>query len=175
MGILCSLPLTEKCPDTCMPFSHTHLHRELSQAGKLKVPVVHTGPSVQSLLDSQSHHPTLCLRSSSQVIVSVRGLPFSPLWFLPSLTNQLALPSSGLSPHPFLTSPHLFSVSLCLPLQAATQFKASLAKLMEILMSKEPSYVRCIKPNDSKQAGMKSSLVFKCLLKYKAKTDLSYI
>lgn len=35
--------------------------------------------------------------------------------------------------------------------QAATQFKLSLAKLMEILMSKEPSYVRCIKPNDAKQ------------------------
>lgn len=27
-------------------------------------------------------------------------------------------------------------------------------KLMEILMSKEPSYVRCIKPNDAKQPGM---------------------
>lgn len=26
-------------------------------------------------------------------------------------------------------------------------------KLMEILMSKEPSYVRCIKPNDAKQPG----------------------
>jgi len=38
--------------------------------------------------------------------------------------------------------------------QAATQFKTSLAKLMEILMSKEPSYVRCIKPNDAKQAGL---------------------
>lgn len=37
--------------------------------------------------------------------------------------------------------------------QAATQFKLSLAKLMEILMSKEPSYVRCIKPNDAKQPG----------------------
>lgn len=37
--------------------------------------------------------------------------------------------------------------------QAATQFKLSLAKLMEILMSKEPSYVRCIKPNDGKQPG----------------------
>ncbi|MGH0182807.1 UNVERIFIED_CONTAM: hypothetical protein FKN15_010487 [Acipenser sinensis] len=41
------------------------------------------------------------------------------------------------------------------PETAATQFKASLAKLMEILMSKEPSYVRCIKPNDAKQAGRK--------------------
>uniref|UniRef100_A0A7N8WN41 Myosin Ic, paralog a n=1 Tax=Mastacembelus armatus TaxID=205130 RepID=A0A7N8WN41_9TELE len=36
---------------------------------------------------------------------------------------------------------------------AATQFKNSLMKLMEILMSKEPSYVRCIKPNDAKQPG----------------------
>lgn len=38
-------------------------------------------------------------------------------------------------------------------LQAASQFKNSLMKLMEILMSKEPSYVRCIKPNDAKQPG----------------------
>lgn len=37
--------------------------------------------------------------------------------------------------------------------QAATQFKNSLMKLMEILMSKEPSYVRCIKPNEAKQPG----------------------
>ncbi|RXN07651.1 unconventional myosin-Ic-like isoform X1 [Labeo rohita] len=42
--------------------------------------------------------------------------------------------------------------------EAATQFKNSLAKLMEILMSKEPSYVRCIKPNDAKQAGLYKSL-----------------
>ncbi len=34
--------------------------------------------------------------------------------------------------------------------QAGTQFKASLSQLMEILMSKEPSYIRCIKPNDTK-------------------------
>uniref|UniRef100_S4R8X9 Myosin IHb n=1 Tax=Petromyzon marinus TaxID=7757 RepID=S4R8X9_PETMA len=32
------------------------------------------------------------------------------------------------------------------------QFKSSLGKLMEILMSKDPSYVRCIKPNNEKQA-----------------------
>lgn len=38
-------------------------------------------------------------------------------------------------------------------LQAATHFRNSLMKLMEILMSKEPSYVRCIKPNDAKQPG----------------------
>ncbi|KAL1428680.1 hypothetical protein MTO96_003028 [Rhipicephalus appendiculatus] len=38
------------------------------------------------------------------------------------------------------------------PPTAATQFKLSLQELMEILMSKEPWYVRCIKPNDFKQA-----------------------
>jgi len=37
--------------------------------------------------------------------------------------------------------------------QAATQFKSSLAELMVILMSKQPSYVRCIKPNDDKRPG----------------------
>lgn len=36
--------------------------------------------------------------------------------------------------------------------QAATQFKSSLSQLMDILMIKEPSYVRCIKPNDYKRA-----------------------
>lgn len=35
--------------------------------------------------------------------------------------------------------------------QAGTQFKQSLAQLMDILMSKEPSYIRCIKPNDDKR------------------------
>lgn len=34
------------------------------------------------------------------------------------------------------------------PDTAITQFKNSLNKLMEILVSKEPSYIRCIKPND---------------------------
>uniref|UniRef100_A0ABM5F1L6 Unconventional myosin-Ih isoform X1 n=2 Tax=Pogona vitticeps TaxID=103695 RepID=A0ABM5F1L6_9SAUR len=36
------------------------------------------------------------------------------------------------------------------PETVATQFKSSLASLIEILMSKEPSYIRCIKPNDDK-------------------------
>ncbi|OXA52598.1 unconventional myosin IC [Folsomia candida] len=40
------------------------------------------------------------------------------------------------------------------PATAATQFKTSLNQLMEILMSKEPSYIRCIKPNDFKKAGV---------------------
>ncbi|KAG7168346.1 Unconventional myosin IC-like [Homarus americanus] len=38
------------------------------------------------------------------------------------------------------------------PATAATQFKNSLADLMTILMSKEPSYIRCIKPNDDKRS-----------------------
>lgn len=38
------------------------------------------------------------------------------------------------------------------PDTAATQFRTSLTQLMDILMSKEPSYVRCIKPNDYKRA-----------------------
>lgn len=40
------------------------------------------------------------------------------------------------------------------PETAITQFKNSLNKLMEILMDKEPSYIRCIKPNDTKQSGI---------------------
>ncbi|KAG8200588.1 hypothetical protein JTE90_000658 [Oedothorax gibbosus] len=40
------------------------------------------------------------------------------------------------------------------PNSAATQFKTSLSQLMNILMSKEPWYIRCIKPNDNKQPGV---------------------
>lgn len=40
------------------------------------------------------------------------------------------------------------------PDTAATQFKNSLNQLMEILMSKEPSYIRCIKPNDDQRSGI---------------------
>jgi myosin-1 len=36
------------------------------------------------------------------------------------------------------------------PETAITQFKNSLNNLVEILMGKEPSYIRCIKPNDFK-------------------------
>lgn len=38
------------------------------------------------------------------------------------------------------------------PDTSASQFKTSLALLVEILMKKEPSYIRCIKPNDLKQS-----------------------
>ncbi|XP_046390643.1 unconventional myosin IC [Ischnura elegans] len=37
------------------------------------------------------------------------------------------------------------------PDTAGTQFKTSLNELVEILMFKEPSYIRCIKPNDYKR------------------------
>ncbi|XP_019401424.1 PREDICTED: unconventional myosin-Ic isoform X1 [Crocodylus porosus] len=52
------------------------------------------------------------------------------------------------------------------PETAATQFKNSLSKLMEILMSKEPSYIRCIKPNDSKQAGQFVEVLIRHQVKY---------
>uniref|UniRef100_A0A3Q3D7D0 Myosin Ic, paralog a n=1 Tax=Hippocampus comes TaxID=109280 RepID=A0A3Q3D7D0_HIPCM len=43
--------------------------------------------------------------------------------------------------------------------EAATHFKNSLSRLMDILMTKEPSYVRCIKPNDTKQPHFDEVLV----------------
>ncbi|RVE63662.1 hypothetical protein OJAV_G00138660 [Oryzias javanicus] len=52
------------------------------------------------------------------------------------------------------------------PEMAATQFKNSLTKLMEILMSKEPSYVRCIKPNDAKQPGRFDEVLVRHQVKY---------
>lgn len=47
----------------------------------------------------------------------------------------------------------LANLSFTLAGQVATQFKMSLLQLVEILKSKEPAYVRCIKPNDAKQPG----------------------
>ncbi|XP_044286459.1 unconventional myosin-Ic [Varanus komodoensis] len=52
------------------------------------------------------------------------------------------------------------------PETAVTQFKNSLSKLMEILMSKEPSYIRCIKPNDAKQAGRFEEVLIRHQVKY---------
>lgn len=51
------------------------------------------------------------------------------------------------------------TVNTCMPAifpvtpQVVTQFKSSLVGLTEILTSKEPWYVRCIKPNEAKQPG----------------------
>lgn len=39
------------------------------------------------------------------------------------------------------------------PDTAITQFKNSLNNLMNILKDKEPSYIRCIKPNDLQKSG----------------------
>ena len=47
-----------------------------------------------------------------------------------------------------LFPPSEFLSSKKRPDTAITQFKNSLNKLMDILVSKEPSYIRCIKPND---------------------------
>ncbi|XP_020485890.1 unconventional myosin-Ic [Labrus bergylta] len=52
------------------------------------------------------------------------------------------------------------------PEMAATQFKNSLMKLKEILMSKEPSYVRCIKPNDAKQPERFDEVLVRHQVKY---------
>uniref|UniRef100_A0AAX7U806 Myosin Ic, paralog b n=1 Tax=Astatotilapia calliptera TaxID=8154 RepID=A0AAX7U806_ASTCA len=82
--------------------------------------------------------------------------------FFAPFATQRPLAFISLSPANHLS----FIIFLCLPLQAATQFKASLAKLMEILMSKEPSYVRCIKPNDSKQSGRFDEVLIRHQVKY---------
>ncbi|XP_065831638.1 unconventional myosin-Ic-like [Oscarella lobularis] len=52
------------------------------------------------------------------------------------------------------------------PPTAATQFKDSLAELMTILMSKQPSYVRCIKPNDDKKGGVFDEPIIAHQVKY---------
>ena len=52
------------------------------------------------------------------------------------------------------------------PVTAGTQFKTSLSNLMDILLSKEPSYVRCIKPNDYKQAAIFKEEIVRHQVKY---------
>lgn len=53
-----------------------------------------------------------------------------------------------------------------MPATAATQFKLSLAQLMVILLSKEPWYIRCIKPNDFKKGGLFDDAVVRHQVKY---------
>uniref|UniRef100_A0A8C0G1E4 Myosin IH n=1 Tax=Chelonoidis abingdonii TaxID=106734 RepID=A0A8C0G1E4_CHEAB len=63
----------------------------------------------------------------------------------------------------------VFTVSLTetsLSVQVATQFKNSLASLIEILMSKEPSYIRCIKPNEGKEPGKFDDVLIRHQVKY---------
>uniref|UniRef100_A0A674ERU8 Myosin IH n=1 Tax=Salmo trutta TaxID=8032 RepID=A0A674ERU8_SALTR len=50
--------------------------------------------------------------------------------------------------------------------QVATQFKSSLVGLTEILMSKEPWYVRCMKPNEGKQPGLFDDVLVRHQVKY---------
>uniref|UniRef100_A0A6Q2YKS6 Myosin IHb n=1 Tax=Esox lucius TaxID=8010 RepID=A0A6Q2YKS6_ESOLU len=52
------------------------------------------------------------------------------------------------------------------PETVATQFKSSLVGLTEILMSKEPWYVRCIKPNEGKQPGSFDDVLVRHQVKY---------
>ena len=57
-------------------------------------------------------------------------------------------------------------VWLVCSLQAGTQFKTSLAELMDILMSQQPSYIRCIKPNDFKRDGVFDENIIRHQAKY---------
>uniref|UniRef100_A0A023FBM3 Putative myosin class ii heavy chain n=1 Tax=Triatoma infestans TaxID=30076 RepID=A0A023FBM3_TRIIF len=52
------------------------------------------------------------------------------------------------------------------PDTAITQFKNSLTQLMNILVSKSPSYIRCIKPNDFKQPGSFNDTLISHQVKY---------
>ncbi|PRD33328.1 UNVERIFIED_CONTAM: Unconventional myosin-Ic [Trichonephila clavipes] len=52
------------------------------------------------------------------------------------------------------------------PITAATQFKTSLSALMSTLMSKEPWYIRCIKPNDNKWPGVFDETIVAHQVKY---------
>uniref|UniRef100_A0A3Q1CG99 Myosin IHb n=1 Tax=Amphiprion ocellaris TaxID=80972 RepID=A0A3Q1CG99_AMPOC len=61
-----------------------------------------------------------------------------------------------------------FHVIIYLPMtfKVVTQFKSSLVGLTEILMSKEPWYVRCIKPNEAKQPGHFNDVLVRHQVKY---------
>ncbi|XP_017887268.1 myosin-IB [Ceratina calcarata] len=52
------------------------------------------------------------------------------------------------------------------PETAITQFKNSLNNLVEILMGKEPSYIRCIKPNDYKKPNQFNEKIILHQVKY---------
>uniref|UniRef100_G3T9C1 Myosin IH n=1 Tax=Loxodonta africana TaxID=9785 RepID=G3T9C1_LOXAF len=52
------------------------------------------------------------------------------------------------------------------PPTVGTQFKNSLSSLLEILISKEPWYIRCIKPNDGKEPSKFDDLVIRHQIKY---------
>uniref|UniRef100_A0A674AQS5 Myosin IH n=1 Tax=Salmo trutta TaxID=8032 RepID=A0A674AQS5_SALTR len=57
-------------------------------------------------------------------------------------------------------------VSLQVSTHVASQFKSSLLGLTDILMSKEPWYVRCLKSNESKQPGQFDNVLVQHQVKY---------
>uniref|UniRef100_A0A8C2VT82 Myosin IH n=1 Tax=Chinchilla lanigera TaxID=34839 RepID=A0A8C2VT82_CHILA len=52
------------------------------------------------------------------------------------------------------------------PPTVGTQFKNSLSSLLEILISKEPSYIRCIKPNERKEPSKFDDFLVRHQIKY---------
>eukprot|EP01135_Chromosphaera_perkinsii_P000792 Nk52_evm80s151 gene=Nk52_evmTU80s151 len=52
------------------------------------------------------------------------------------------------------------------PVTAGSGFKASLIELTKALTSKQPHYIRCIKPNDNKQAGVFDKSLVKHQIRY---------
>ncbi|EGD72824.1 MYO1C protein [Salpingoeca rosetta] len=62
--------------------------------------------------------------------------------------------------------PHAELESRRRPPTAGSQFKTSLNALIDILMAKTPSYVRCIKPNHDKRAGVFNADVVRHQVKY---------
>ncbi|KAI4568908.1 hypothetical protein MJG53_014526 [Ovis ammon polii x Ovis aries] len=50
--------------------------------------------------------------------------------------------------------------------EVGTQFKNSLGSLLEILISKEPSYIRCIKPNERKEPSKFDDFLIRHQVKY---------
>ncbi|XP_027720908.1 unconventional myosin-Ih [Vombatus ursinus] len=52
------------------------------------------------------------------------------------------------------------------PTTVGTQFKNSVANLIDILMSKEPSYIRCIKPNEGKEPSKFDDFLIRHQIRY---------
>ncbi|XP_048640960.1 unconventional myosin-Ih isoform X2 [Marmota marmota marmota] len=52
------------------------------------------------------------------------------------------------------------------PPTVGTQFKNSLGSLLEMLLCKEPSYIRCIKPNDTKEPSKFDDFLIRHQIKY---------
>lgn len=79
------------------------------------------------------------------------------------LKDAMSKSSNGILKSVFLSKEH---ESKKRPETAITQFKNSLNNLMNILVDKEPSYIRCIKPNDRKQAAVFNTDLVRHQVKY---------